>query len=94
VLAGGTFSSRLFYGHGSASIIRSNGRYAIHILVTSSGVPEWNFMQKRFYRAMAAYGVLALMAAFTLDGKFRIGVWIFLGGLAVKTCIAYKASNL
>lgn len=51
-------------------------------------------MQKRFYRAMAAYGVLALMAAFTLDGKFRIGVWIFLGGLAVKTCIAYKASNL
>jgi hypothetical protein len=57
-------------------------------------VPEWDFMQKRFYRAMAAYGVLALMAEFTLDGKFRIGVWIFLAGLAVKTCIAYKTSNL
>jgi hypothetical protein len=51
-------------------------------------------MQKRFYWAMAAYGVLALMAAFTLDGKFRIGVWIFLAGLAVKTCIAYKTSSL
>jgi hypothetical protein len=57
-------------------------------------VPEWDFMQKRFYWAMAAYGVLALMAEFTLDGKFRIGVWILLAGLAVKTCIAYKTSNL
>ena len=51
-------------------------------------------MQKRFWSAMAAYGVLALLAAFTLDGKFRLGVWIFLGGLALKTCIAYKAHNL
>lgn len=51
-------------------------------------------MLKRFYLAMAAYGVLALMAGFTLDGKFRLGVWIFLGGLALKTCIAYKAHNL
>jgi hypothetical protein len=51
-------------------------------------------MQKRFYGAMAAYGVLALMAEFTLDGKFRLGVWIFLAGLAAKTCIAYKTSNL
>jgi hypothetical protein len=51
-------------------------------------------MQRRFYWAMAAYGVLALMAAFTLDGKFRLAVWIFLGGLALKTCIAYKANSL
>jgi len=43
---------------------------------------------------MACYAVLALSAAFTLDGKFRIGVWIFLAGLAVKTVIAYKTSNL
>jgi hypothetical protein len=57
-------------------------------------VAEWDFMQKRFYRAMVAYAVLALMATFTLDGKFRLAVWIFLGGLALKTCIAYKASNL
>ena len=51
-------------------------------------------MQKRFFSAMAAYGALALMAAVTLDGKFRIGVWIFLAGLAVKTLIHYKTSNL
>jgi hypothetical protein len=51
-------------------------------------------MQKRFYSALAAYAVLALLAEFTLDGKFRIGVWIFVAGLALKTCIAYKANNL
>ena len=51
-------------------------------------------MQKRFYWAMAADGVLALMAEFTLDGKFRLGVWIFLAGLAAKTCITYKTSDL
>lgn len=56
-------------------------------------MPEWNFMQKRFYQAMACYAVLALSATFTLDGKFRIAVWIFLAGLAVKTCIAYKTSG-
>ncbi len=51
-------------------------------------------MQTRFYRAMAAYAALAIMAAVTLDGKFRLGVWIFLAGLAVKTLIAYKTSHL
>jgi len=55
---------------------------------------KWNYMQKRFFWAMGAYAVLALMARFTLDGKFLIGVWIFLAGLALKTCIAYKAHNL
>src|ERR1022692_3945671 len=30
-------------------------------------------------------------AIFTLDGKLRAAVWILLGGLTVKTCIAYKA---
>jgi hypothetical protein len=50
-------------------------------------------MQKRFVRAMGAYAVLALSATFTLDGKFRLAVWIFLGGLALKTYIAYKASQ-
>jgi hypothetical protein len=51
-------------------------------------------MQKRFYRAMACDGVRALSATFTLDGKFRLAVWIFLAGLAVKTLIAYKTSDL
>ena len=40
---------------------------------------------------MAAYAVIALLAAFTLDGAFRIAVWILAAGLAVKTWIAYKA---
>lgn len=40
---------------------------------------------------MGAYTVLALLAAFTLDGLLRAAVWILLAGLAVKTYIAYKA---
>jgi hypothetical protein len=48
-------------------------------------------MITRLYWAMGAYAVLALLASFTLDGVFRIAVWIFLGGLAAKTLIAYKA---
>jgi hypothetical protein len=46
---------------------------------------------KRLLGAMAAYAALALMAGLTLDGILRTAVWIFLGGLAVKTFIAYKA---
>ncbi len=34
---------------------------------------------------MACYAALAILATWTLDGKMRIAVWIFLGGLAVKT---------
>ncbi len=48
-------------------------------------------MTTRLYWAMGAYAVLALLASFTLDGVFRIAVWILLGGLAVKTLIAHKA---
>lgn len=59
-----------------------------------AAVPEWDFMQSRFLRAMGAYAVLALLAAFTLDGDFRIAVWILLAGLAVKTYIAHKTSDL
>jgi hypothetical protein len=45
----------------------------------------------RLRLAMAAYAVLALLAAFTLDGVMRPAVWILMGGLALKTWIAYKA---
>jgi hypothetical protein len=51
-------------------------------------------IQKRFYAAMAAYAVIAVAAGLTLDGKLRLGVWILLAGLAVKTVIAYKTSSL
>jgi hypothetical protein len=48
-------------------------------------------MNTRFIWAMGSYAVLALLAAFTLDGTLRYAVWILMGGLAVKTYIAYKA---
>jgi hypothetical protein len=48
-------------------------------------------MYKRLPFAMGCYAVLALLAAFTLDGMFRVAVWILLAGLALKTWIAYKA---
>jgi hypothetical protein len=48
-------------------------------------------MRTRLLWAMGSYAVLALLAAFTLDGVMRSAVWILVGGLAVKTVIAYKA---
>ena len=54
-------------------------------------VQESGMVLTRFLWAMGTYAVLATLAAFTLDGKMRAAVWIFLGGLAVKTLIAYKA---
>ena len=56
--------------------------------------PPWQnelTMTSRFIWALGVYAVLALMAAFTLDGNLRVAVWILLAGLTVKTCIAYKA---
>jgi len=34
---------------------------------------------------MACYAAIALLAWFTLDGNFRLIVWIILGALALKT---------
>jgi len=58
-------------------------------------------MHKRLPFALACYAVLALLAWFTLgdagvyvNGRFvqlRVGVFIILGGLTLKTWIAYKA---
>ncbi len=48
-------------------------------------------LDKRFYSAMAAYAVIAILTGLTLDGKMRLAVWIFIAGLAVRTLIAYKA---
>jgi len=36
---------------------------------------------------MGSYGVLAVLAGFTLDGKIRLATWIFLGGIAIKTIL-------
>jgi hypothetical protein len=38
--------------------------------------------------AMAAYAAFATLATLTLTGKVRIAVWIFLGGMAVKTWLS------
>jgi len=46
---------------------------------------------QRLIAANGAYLILALLAVFTLDGKLRTGVILLMGGLAVKTLIAYKA---
>jgi len=43
---------------------------------------------RKFYLALACYAVIAILAALTLDGKFRWVVWIFLAGLALRTYIA------
>ena len=49
-------------------------------------------MNKRLVVAMGTYAVLALLAAFTLDGGImRNCVWVLLAGLALKTYIAYRA---
>ncbi len=48
-------------------------------------------MRLRLFAAMTAYAVLALLAAFTLDGVLRAAVWILMAGLAAKTLIAYRA---
>ncbi|HMD71402.1 MAG TPA: hypothetical protein VKF41_08665 [Bryobacteraceae bacterium] len=53
-------------------------------------------MNRRFLAAMGTYAAIAILAAFTLDGKLldgklRLAVWILMGGLALKTLIAYKA---
>jgi hypothetical protein len=60
-----------------------------------------NPLHKRVWFALGCYAALALLAWFTLGesgvyvgGKLvllRTAVWIFLGGLALKTLIAYKA---
>lgn len=39
----------------------------------------------RFFTALACYGAIALLAGFTLDGNFRTFIWIFLGGLMLRT---------
>ena len=48
-------------------------------------------MTTRLIWALSAYVILALLAAFTLDGIIRSAVWILLLGLTAKTLIAWKA---
>lgn len=44
-------------------------------------------MDHKFIAAMVLYVVLAILAAFTLDGVIRIATWLFLGLFALKTVL-------
>jgi hypothetical protein len=47
---------------------------------------------KRLIGAMCVYAVIAVLAAFTLDGGLlRNGVWVLMAFFAVKSYIAYRA---
>jgi len=48
-------------------------------------------LDHRLATALACYAGLAVMAALTLDGSLRIAVWVLLGGLAVRTWLAWRA---
>jgi hypothetical protein len=48
----------------------------------------------KFIAAMCTYGILALLAGFTLEGKIRLAVWIFLGGIAMKTVLVVLKRRL
>ncbi len=50
-------------------------------------------MNLRLVAAFAAYAVIATLAGFTLDGKFRLFIWILMGALAIKTYAAHKAGS-
>lgn len=50
-------------------------------------------LNQRFAGAMAAYAVLAGLAWWRLDGEFLIAVWIFLGGMALKTWLVVLKSR-
>ena len=50
--------------------------------------------KKRLDSALVCYGVLAATAVAALDGPFRLVILIFLGGLAVKSWVAYKKEQL
>ena len=41
----------------------------------------------KFIAAMCSYGILAILAGFTLDGRIRLATWILLGGIAIKTIL-------
>ncbi len=40
---------------------------------------------RKFYIALACYAAIALLAGLTLEGNFRLVVWILLGYLAFRT---------
>lgn len=48
-------------------------------------------MKTKLIVALCMYGVFAILAWLTLDGKFRIFIWILMGGFAIRTISGYYA---
>jgi hypothetical protein len=48
----------------------------------------------KFIVAMSSYGILALLAGFSLEGRIRIATLIFLGGIAIKTVLVVLKRRL
>ena len=48
----------------------------------------------KFIAAMSSYAILAALAGFALDGRIRLAVWVFLGGIAVKTVLVVLKRHL
>ena len=55
--------------------------------------PPPDSTSKKLTLALAAYAVIAALAAVTLEGNLRLAVWILMGGLAVKTWIASASDS-
>ena len=43
---------------------------------------------------MCSYAILAILAGFTLDGRIRLAIWVFLGGIALKTALVVLKRRL
>ncbi len=44
--------------------------------------------RERLITSLAAYSLIALLATFTLEGRFRQAIWVLMAGLALKTLIS------
>lgn len=51
---------------------------------------EMKLTRSKLWAAMACYAALLVVATVGLDGILRTTLWIFLGGLALKTWIHYR----
>ena len=48
---------------------------------------------KKLISALIGYTLIGIAATYTLDGNFRVFLWIFIGGLALKTYVGYLQSK-
>ena len=48
----------------------------------------------KFIVAMSSYGILALLAGFSLEGRIRTATLVFLGGIAIKTVLVVLKRRL